>query len=115
MYKFTNETTIKRLSDNVLIPVDEGNIDYQQIKTDVVGIGTTCVVGIDTVTTVDYTDARKAEYPSLEEQQDMQYWDAVNGTTTWKDKISEIKAKYPKSQVGVVTTVLPSWVVGLST
>ena len=68
MYKFTNETTIKRLSDNVLIPVDEGNIDYQQFKTDVVGIGTTCVVGIDTVTTVDYTDARKSEYPSLEEQ-----------------------------------------------
>ena len=45
----------------------------------------------------------------------MQYWDAVNGTTTWKDKIAEIKAKYPKSQVGVVTPVLPSWVVGLST
>ena len=115
MYKFTDETTIKRLSDNALIPVDEGNTDYQQFKADVVGIGTTCVVGIDTVTTVDYTDARKAEYPSLEEQQDMQYWDAVNGTTTWKDKIAEIKAKYPKSQVGVVTTVLPSWVVGLST
>ena len=115
MYKFTDETTIKRLSDNAFIPVDEGNTDYQQFKADVVGIGTTCVVGIDTVTTVDYTDARKAQYPSLEEQQDMQYWDAVNGTTTWKDKISEIKAKYPKSQVGVVTTVLPSWVVGLST
>ena len=115
MYKFTDETTIKRLSDNAFIPVDEGNTDYQQFKADVVGIGTTCVVGIDTVTTVDYTDARKAEYPSLEEQQDMQYWDAVNGTTTWKDKISEIKAKYPKSQVGVVTTVLPSWVVGINT
>ena len=115
MYKFTDETTIKRLSDNAFIPVDEGNTDYQQFKADVVGIGTTCVVGIDTVTTVDYTDARKAEYPSLEEQQDMQYWDAVNGTTTWKDKIAEIKAKYPKSQVGVVTTVLPSWVVGINT
>ena len=115
MYKFTNETTIKRLSDNVFIPVDEGNIDDQQFKKDVVGIGTTCVVGIDTVTTVDYTDARKSEYPSLEEQQDMQYWDAVNGTTTWKDKIAEIKAKYPKSQVGVVTTSVPNWVVGITT
>ena len=114
-YKLVNETTIKRLSDNAFIPVNENNKDYQLFKADVVGIGTSCVVGIDTVTTVDYTDARKAEYPSLEEQQDMQYWDAVNGTTTWKDKISEIKAKYPKSQVGVVTTVLPSWVVGLST
>ena len=115
MYKFIDDTTIKRLSDSLYIPVDEGNNDYQQFKTDVVGIGTTCVVGIDTVTTVDYTDARKAEYPSLEEQQDMQYWDAVNGTTTWKDKIAEIKAKYPKSQVGVVTTSVPNWVVGITT
>ena len=115
MYKFTDETTIKRLSDGAFIPVDEGNTDFQLFKADVVGIGTTCVVGIDTVTTVDYSDARAAEYPSLEEQQDMQYWDAVNGTTTWKDKIAEIKANYPKSQVGIVTTVLPSWGVGLST
>ena len=114
-YKLVNETTIKRLSDNAFIPVKENNKDYQLFKADVVGIGTSCVVGIDTVTTVDYTDARKAEYPSLEEQQDMQYWDAVNGTTIWKDKIAEIKAKYPKSQVGVVTTVLPSWVVGINT
>ena len=114
-YKLVNETTIKRLSDGAFIPVSEDNKDYQLFKADVVGIGTSCVVGIDTVTTVDYTDARKAEYPSLEEQQDMQYWDAVNGTTIWKDKIAEIKAKYPKSQVGVVTTVLPSWVVGINT
>ena len=110
MYKFIDDTTIKRLSDSVFIPVSEGNRDYQLFKADVVGIGSTCVVGIDTVTTVDYSDARAAEYPSLEEQQDMQYWDAVNGTTTWKDKIAEIKAKYPKSQVGVTTTVIPHWV-----
>ena len=115
MYKFIDDTTIKRLSDSVFIPVSEGNRDYQRFKADVVGIGTTCVVGIDTIITVDYTDARASEYPSLEEQQDMQYWDAVNGTTTWKDKIAEIKAKYPKSQVGVITTVLPSWVVGINT
>ena len=71
MYKFIDDTTIKRLSDSLYIPVCEDNMDYQQFKADVVGIGTTCVVGIDTVTTVDYTDARKAEYPSLEEQQDI--------------------------------------------
>ena len=63
MYKFIDDTTIKRLSDGAFIPVYEGNSDYEQFKTDVVGIGTTCVVGIDTVTTVDYTDARKSEYP----------------------------------------------------
>ena len=116
MYKLLNDgTTIKRLSDGAFIPVSEGNIDYQQFKKDVVGIGTTCVEGIDVVTTTAYDVARASEYPSLEEQQDMQYWDAVNGTTTWKDKIAEIKAKYPKSQVGVVTTSVPDWVVGLTT
>ena len=41
MYKFTDETTIKRLSDGAFIPVDEGNSDYQLFKADVVGIGTT--------------------------------------------------------------------------
>ena len=35
-------------------------------------------------------------YPSLQEQLDMQYWDAVNGTTTWKDHVAAVKAKYPK-------------------
>ena len=110
MYKFIDNTTIKRLSDGAFIPVSEGNLDYQQFKTDVAGIGVTCVEGVDTVTISDYKDLRIAEYPSLEEQQDMQYWDAVNSTTTWKDKIAGIKTKYPKSQVGVTTTVIPHWV-----
>ena len=35
-------------------------------------------------------------YASIQEQLDMQYWDAVNGTTTWKDHIAAVKAKYPK-------------------
>ena len=39
---------------------------------------------------------RASAYPSIQEQLDMQYWDSVNGTTTWQDKINEIKTKYPK-------------------
>ena len=96
MYKFIDDTTIKRLSDGIFIPVAEGNSDYQQFKKDVVGIGTTCVEGIDVVTTTAYDVARAEEYPSLEEQQDMQYWDAVNGTTTWKDHIAKVKSDNPK-------------------
>ena len=113
MYKFTDETTIKRLSDGAFIPVDEGNTDFQLFKADVVGIGTTCVVGIDTVTTVDYTDARKSEYPPLEDQLDKIYH---SGIDAWKIDIKAIKDKYPKTQVGVTTIdALPDWVVGLST
>ncbi len=35
-------------------------------------------------------------YASVQDQLDMQYWDNVNGTTTWKDHIAAVKAKYPK-------------------
>ena len=43
-----------------------------------------------------YKSKRRAAYPSQQEQFDMQYWDQVNGTTTWKDAIKAIKDKYPK-------------------
>ena len=35
-------------------------------------------------------------YASVGDQLDMQYNDAVNGTTTWKDHVAAVKAKYPK-------------------
>ena len=43
-----------------------------------------------------YKSQRRAAFPSLEEQLDMQYWDAVNGTTTWKDAIAKVKSDNPK-------------------
>ena len=101
---------------NMSIPKDDSNADYQQFVKDVVGIGTTCVEGATVVGVVTYTQARVSEYPSLEEQQDMQYWDAINGTTTWRDAIAAVKSKYPKSQLGTtIVAPLPDWVVGLTT
>ena len=44
-----------------------------------------------------YQRDRATAYPTIQEQLDMQYWDSVNGTTTWQDKINEIKTKYPKA------------------
>lgn len=107
MYKFIDDTTIKRLSDGAFIPVCEGNLDYKQFKTDIAGIGVTCVEGVDTIITSDYKDLRKEEYPPLEEQLDKIYHSGVNA---WKADIKVIKDKYPKSQVGVTTTVIPHWV-----
>jgi len=37
-------------------------------------------------------------YPSIQEQLDMQYWDSVNGTTTWADAIAAVKAANPKPE-----------------
>ena len=43
-----------------------------------------------------YAEKRLAEYPSFGDQLDMIYWDKVNGTNLWQEKIAEIKVKYPK-------------------
>ena len=42
-----------------------------------------------------YAEKRKARYDSLN-QFEMQYDDAVNGTTTWQDAINAIKQEIPK-------------------
>lgn len=43
-----------------------------------------------------YKVARLEEYPSIPDQLDMQYHDAVNGTTTWQDAIAQVKSDNPK-------------------
>lgn len=40
--------------------------------------------------------ARKLEYPSIEDQLDMLYWDKINGTNVWEATISKIKRRHPK-------------------
>ena len=43
-----------------------------------------------------YQRDRAKAYPSLQDQMDMQYWDSVNGTSTWSDAIAQVKSDYPK-------------------
>jgi len=45
-----------------------------------------------------YHRDRAISYPSLQDQLDMQYWDSVNGTTTWKDAIAKVKTDIPKPE-----------------
>ena len=51
----------------------------------------------------EYQRQRAREYPSMADQQDMQFHDAVNGTTTWKDTIQAVKDKYPKKKMNTRT------------
>jgi hypothetical protein len=87
--------------NNVYIPMDNLNSDYIQFLDDM-------SQEIDTLEGPDivepsYTELRQKSYPSMEEQLDMQYWDSVNGTTTWADAIQAIKDTYPTSITGGVT------------
>ena len=43
-----------------------------------------------------YIQARQEAYGSIADQLDMQYWDSVNDTTTWKDHIAKVKSDNPK-------------------
>ena len=47
-----------------------------------------------TITSTQYQ--RDRQYSTWQEQMDQQYWDQVNGTTTWKDAIAKVKSDNPK-------------------
>ena len=76
-YAFAKENgyTIKRIGDNQYQIVEKTIIEQLEPT---------------------YVELRQQEYPPVEEQLDMLYWDKVNGTNDWADLITEIKEKYPK-------------------
>jgi len=43
-----------------------------------------------------YKRDRAKEYPSWQDQMDLQYWDKINNTSTWQDAVQAVKDKYPK-------------------
>ena len=112
MYKIVNVKgyeSIQIKNTNTSIHGRTGSL-YQQFIQDVAEQGYDIVEGPDIVEP-DYATLRQQEYPSREEQFDMQFHDQVNGTTTWKDTIQAIKDRYPKTITGGVTIgEVPAWV-----
>ena len=45
-----------------------------------------------------YQRDRETSYPSIQEQLDMQYWDAVNGTNKWQEAVAKVKTDNPKPE-----------------
>jgi len=43
-----------------------------------------------------YQRDRAKEYPSIQEQLDLQYWDKINNTNNREQAINAVKQKYPK-------------------
>ena len=111
MYKIIKDPigeTIFRKKDKVIIPIDSGNRDYQQFVDDIHTNGIGIVEGADYVGVTTYTEARREEYPSIEDQLDKIYHSGVNA---WKAEIKVIKDKYPKTQVGITSIAsIPNWV-----
>ena len=93
------------------IPIDEGNTDYRQFVDDMYEKGLGIVEGADYVGVTTYTEARRVEYPPIEDQLDKIYH---SGIDAWKADIKVIKDKYPKTQVGITSiSPVPQWVIDL--
>ena len=77
-------TSVVKIIGDTAYDVDGNEVSYDQTAVD------------NLIASKKYQEDR--EYPSIGDQLDMQYWDAVNGTTTWKDAIAQVKADNPKPQ-----------------
>ena len=111
MYKIIKDPigeTIFRKKDKVIIPIDSGNRDYLRFVNDIYINGIEIVEGADYVSVTSYAEARREEYPPLEDQLDKIYH---SGIDAWKADIKAIKDKYPKTQVGITSIApIPEWV-----
>jgi len=102
--------TIQKIGTQISFLTDPANSDYQCFIQDFAEQGIEIVEGPDIIDP-DYKTLRQQEYPSLQDQQAMQYWDQINGTTIWQDTITAIKEQYPKTITGGITIgPVPEWV-----
>ena len=89
-YANADHTVIEDGLFNRSIPTDPDNTDYQEILASGVEIDPYVEPAVH------WKDARIAAYGPIGDQLDMQFRDAVAGTTTWKDHIAAVKAANPK-------------------
>ena len=83
-----------------VVTIDDGkgafDKDGKSVSLDAVKVAAARKAIDDAAAAVKYKSDRAAAYASVGDQLDMQYWDAVNGTTTWKDHVAKVKADHPK-------------------
>ena len=107
-YKIYGDNQTRILKGNTSFPNSLENRHYREFVEDLYKEGLGIVEGADYVGVVSYTDARRAEYPPIEDQLDKIYH---SGIDAWKADIKVIKDKYPKTQVGITSIApIPDWV-----
>lgn len=95
MYKLTHGNFVIRKSDGVIIPLSEGNRDYQEYVNWVADGNQ--ADSADPIPEQDLRQLRKEAYISESDPLFMEW--KYDGTTEaekiWRDKVAEIKERYP--------------------
>ena len=91
-----NATSVEHLENGELLYRDAEGNELTSPNADVIAAQKATIQAEEDA--LQYSRDRAAAYPSIQEQLDMQYWDSVNGTTTWADAIAAVKAANPKPE-----------------
>ena len=91
---FRSDVMLQDDGDGVVY-IHEWNLDIAQPTADQIASYETAGNTAEVLQTV--LNNRATSYPTIQEQLDMQYWDGINNTTTWKDAITKVKTDNPKS------------------
>ena len=103
-YLEANSKTVSEFDNNILLEnYSDGNGDFIS-SWNVSGLAEPTVEQLASYETAGNTaealqtvlNTRASSYPTWQEQMDMQYWDNVNDTTTWKDAVAKVKSDNPK-------------------
>ena len=91
---FLSDVKLQDDGDGVVY-IHEWNLDIAQPTAEQIASYETAGNTAEALQTV--LNNRATSYPTIQEQLDMQYWDGINNTTTWKDAITKVKTDNPKN------------------
>ena len=97
--KFRHEA-VSMLYPNIITTVDDRSYDSSGalVNVDEDAVAVKAAELQAEYNALQYQRDREIAYPSIQEQLDMQYHDAVNGTNKWQEAVAKVKTDNPKPE-----------------
>jgi hypothetical protein len=97
-YLESKSIDIRDVEDDFRLVCENGSHRIEIWNTDKLGAQPSMdtISGLSASTLPKVRGDRRMAYASIEEQLDMQYWDAINGTNKWREHVAKVKSDIPK-------------------